>query len=224
MRVLALCVLGLSLGGCSARSNQESGSKTTSKAISGYTYGSHKLPKAPISLEELSLLEKTVLLTDEDKKYLKISKGILKDQIDDILDVWYGFVGSNEHLVYYFGYKKGSKPNSEYLDRVRKRFGQWILDTAEANYDQQWLDYQFEIGRRHHRVSKNKTDNSKSVDIIHYRYLPTLIAPVTITLKPFLAKKGHSASDIEKMHTAWVKSVILQITLWSYPYVKTGDF
>jgi hypothetical protein len=44
------------------------------------------------------------------------------------------------------------------------------------------------------------------------------------TLKPFLEKKGHSAEDVEKMHAAWVKSVILQVTLWSYPYCKDGDF
>jgi len=35
---------------------------------------------------------------------------------------------------------------------VRQRFGQWILDTAAANYDQQWLDFQREIGLRHHRT------------------------------------------------------------------------
>jgi hypothetical protein len=39
-----------------------------------------------------------------------------------------------------------------------------------------------------------------------------------------LAKKGHSAEDIEKMYAAWVKSCLLQVTLWSYPYIKAGDF
>jgi len=47
---------------------------------------------------------------------------------------------------------------------------------------------------------------------------------VTFTLKPFLAKKGHSADEVEKMYAAWVKSCLLQVTLWSYPYVKAGDF
>jgi hypothetical protein len=50
------------------------------------------------------------------------------------------------------------------------------------------------------------------------------VYPVTATLKPFLAKKGHGAEDVEKMHQAWIKSVMLQITLWSYPYVREGDF
>jgi hypothetical protein len=51
-----------------------------------------------------------------------------------------------------------------------------------------------------------------------------LTIPVTTTLKPFLAKKGASASDVEKMHAAWVKSVLLQTILWSYPYVREGQF
>jgi hypothetical protein len=47
---------------------------------------------------------------------------------------------------------------------------------------------------------------------------------VTFTLKPFLAKQGHPADVVDKMHAAWVKSCLLQLTLWSHPYVKDGDF
>ena len=46
---------------------------------------------------------------------------------------------------------------------VVKRFGQWILDTARAEYDQAWLDYQHEIGLRHHRTKKNRTDSVDAV-------------------------------------------------------------
>ncbi len=107
---------------------------------------------------------------------------------------------------------------------MRKRFEQWILDTAAANYDQQWLDYQYEIGLRHHRTSKNKTDKVDSVDIINFRYLPALLYPVTATLKPFLANEGHAAAEVDKMHQVWIKSVLLQVILWTQPYVKDGDF
>jgi hypothetical protein len=47
---------------------------------------------------------------------------------------------------------------------------------------------------------------------------------VTTTLKPFLAKRGHSPAEVEAMYAAWVKSCLLQVTLWSHPYVKDGDF
>src|SRR5579885_1465 len=174
-------------------------------------------------MEEFELLKKSVLFTEDDVKALQQSLDVVKDQTEAILDVWYGFIASQPQLLQSFAGSDG-QPDSQYLEAVRKRFGQWILDTAAANYDQKWLDYQYEIGLRHHRTAKNKTDGVESVENINYRYLPTLIYPITYTLKPFLAKKGHAAEDVEKMHQAWIKSVILQITLWSQPYVKDGDF
>ena len=60
--------------------------------------------------------------------------------------------------------------------------------------------------------------------LVNFRYLAAMTIPVTTTLKPFLAKKGASAADVEKMHAAWVKSVLMQTILWSYPYVKDGQF
>jgi hypothetical protein len=193
-------------------------------SISGYTYGQAGLPASPISLQDLELLKTTLLFGEEDARYLRMSEEVLKDQTDAVLDVWYGFVASHPHLVHYFARKADGQPDSAYLGAVRKRFGQWILDTAAANYDQKWLDYQAEIGRRHHRTGKNTTDGAASVDNISYRYLPALIYPITATLKSFLASKGHPAAEVEKMHQAWTKSVILQVILWSQPYVKDGDF
>lgn len=191
--------------------------------IPGYTYG-QQLPRSPISVEEFDVLKQAVLFSGDDVRYLRVSHEVLRDQTEQVLDVWYGFVASNPHFVYYFGKKSDGQPDAAYLAAVRKRFAQWILDTAAANYDQKWLDYQHEIGRRHHRSGKNKTDGANSVDNISYRYLIPFIYPITTTLKPFLAKKGHSAEDVDKMHQAWVKSVMLQVTLWSHPYIKDGDF
>ncbi len=195
-----------------------------STSILGYTYGQPQLAHSPITLQELELLKQALLFGDEDVRYLRMSHDVLQGRTEEILDVWYGFVASHPQLVYYFGKKQGGQPDGEYLAAVRKRFGQWILDTAAANYDQKWLDYQYEIGRRHHRTAKNVTDGVESADNISFRYIPALIYPITTTLKPFLAKGGHSADDVDKMHQAWVKSVLLQVILWSQPYVKDGDF
>jgi len=194
------------------------------KAVHGYTYGTSQIAKSPFTLEELKLLEQSMLFTDEDVKYLKMSHDILGGQTDAILDVWYGFVGSTPQLVYFFGNKTTGKPDGEYLAKVRGRFKMWILQTAEANYDQNWLNYQYEIGLRHYSTKKNKTDNAPSVPIINYRYIPALTIPVITTLKPFLAKTGASAADVEKMNAAWLKSVLMQSILWGQPYMKKGEF
>ncbi len=191
--------------------------------IPGYAFGSKALKTAPYTLQDLELLKKTVLFTEEDAKWLRKSKAILEPQAEQILDTWYGFVGATPHLLYYFNDKSGT-PDSQYLGRVRLRFIQWIYDTAGANYDQQWLDYQYEIARRHHRVGKNRTDGATGPNQIPVRYVLGLVYPVTATLKPFLAKGEHTAEEVDAMHQAWTKTVLMQAILWSHPYTRKGDF
>lgn len=192
--------------------------------IPGYTHGTHAVTTSPVSLAEFQEMKASVLFGDGDVQALRMSADVVKDQVEAILDVWYGFVGSQPHLLASFTGRSDGAPIGEYLGAVRRRFGQWILDTANAVYDQRWLDYQHEIGLRHHRTKKNTTDGVASTDLVPFRNLFALIFPVTFTLRPFLAKGGHSADDVDRMHAAWVKSCLLQVTLWSHPYVKDGDF
>jgi hypothetical protein len=192
-------------------------------AIPGYSYGTGEVPRAPFSLPDLELLKKTVLFTEEDVRYLKMAGEVLADQVDELLDLWYSFVGSNPHLLYYFTDPQGN-PIPEYLGRVRERFGQWVRDLCRGDYDQAWLDYQYEIGLRHHRVKKNRTDGVNSVPHIPLRYLVAFIYPITATVRPFLAGKGHPPEEVDKMHQAWFKAVTLSVALWAYPYAKDGDW
>jgi Protoglobin len=192
-------------------------------SIPGYTYGTDAVPRSPVSLRELELLRTTLLLGEDDLAALRRSGEILAGQVEEILDVWYGFVGANPHLLAAFSDAQG-QPDQAYLAAVRRRFGRWILDTAAATYDQAWLDYQHEIGRRHHRSGKNRTDGAEAADHIPLRYVLALLVPITATLKPFLANGGATQDEVEAMHQAWVKAVLLQVILWSHPYVREGDF
>ena len=90
--------------------------------IHGYTHGSKDLARSPISLDDLEKLKATLLFTEEDAKALRRSREILEPQVDAILDVWYGFVGSQPHLLAYFSSAEG-KPDGDYLAKVRARFG-----------------------------------------------------------------------------------------------------
>ena len=191
--------------------------------IPGYTYGTDAVARSPLSLGELELLQATLLLGDDDLAALRRSGEILAPQVEEVLDVWYGFVGANPHLLAAFTGPDG-QPDQAYLAAVRRRFGRWILDTARADYGQAWLDYQHELGLRHHRSGKNRTDGVDAADHIPLRYVFALLAPITTTLKPFLARHGASDGEVEAMHQAWVKAVLLQLILWSHPYVRDGDF
>lgn len=191
--------------------------------IPGYTYGTEAAARSPLMLEDLERLKQAVLFTDDDAAALRQAGQVLADQVEDVLDVWYGFVASHPFLVHYFAGPDG-QPDGEYLAAVRKRFGQWILDTCTRPYDQAWLDYQEEIALRHHRSKKNRTDGVRSVPNVDLRYIIAFIYPITATMRPFLAKKGHGAEEVERMHQAWFKAVVLQTALWSRPYVQAGDF
>jgi Protoglobin len=191
--------------------------------IPGYTYGTDAVPRSPVSLDELQLLQSTLLLGEEDLTALRRSADLLAPQVEAILDVWYGFVGANPHLLAAFT-GPDDQPNQAYLAAVRRRFGRWILDTARAEFDQAWLDYQTEIGVRHTRRGKNRTDGVQAADHIPLRYVLALLIPITTTLKPFLAEGGAMPDEVEAMHQAWVKAVLLQVILWSQPYVRDGDF
>jgi Protoglobin len=191
--------------------------------IPGYTYGTDAVARSPIGLEELEPLKATLLLGDDDLAALRRSGELLAPRVEEILDVWYGFVGANPHLLAAFSGPDG-QPDQAYLAAVRQRFGRWILDTARADYDQAWLDYQHEIGLRHHRSGKNRTDGAHAADHIPLRYVLALLVPITTTLKPFLAEGGAAPQEVEAMHQAWVKAVLLQVILWSHPYVRDGDF
>ncbi|WP_046246473.1 protoglobin domain-containing protein [Hymenobacter terrenus] len=190
------------------------------QSIPGYTYG--QVSQSPVSVAELDLLKQTVLFSADDEQALLLAGQVLAPQTDAILDVWYGFVGAHPHLLRYFSFNQ--QPDGNYLARVRARFGQWILDICNRPYDQQWLDYQHEIGLRHTTVKKNTTDGAVAEPLIHLRYLTTFIVPLTATIKPFLQNGGHSEAEVEAMHAAWFKAVTLTATLWSYPYVKEGQF
>ncbi|MGH3319651.1 MAG: protoglobin domain-containing protein [Streptosporangiaceae bacterium] len=185
--------------------------------IPGYAYGDASLARSPVSLEDLELLKTTVMWSEEDDDALRMAGDVLADQTDDILDLWYGFVGSNPHLAAYFA-PEGGQPDDRYLQRVRPRFAQWILDTCRRPYDQAWLDYQHEVALRHTPARKNETDDVETVDHVSLRYLVAFIYPISQTVRSFLAKKGHSEQDVERMHQAWTKAVTLQVALWSQPY------
>jgi hypothetical protein len=184
----------------------------------GYTYDSPNLTHSPVTLHDLDELKASVLWSDADVAALAQAGKILIPQTDAILDVWYGFVGSQPHLIEAFAGDDG-QPNPDYLAAVRKRFGMWIDDLCTRPYDQAWLDYQEEIGRRHHPEGKNRTDHVRSTSPhIPLRHLVAFIVPITATIKPFLANAETNADDLEAMHQAWFKAVTLTVALWARPY------
>jgi hypothetical protein len=63
--------------------------------IPGYTYGTDAVSRSPVSLQDLELLQATLLLGPDDRAALRRSRDLLAPRVEEILDVWYGFVGAN---------------------------------------------------------------------------------------------------------------------------------
>jgi Protoglobin len=196
------------------------GTRRVANEIPGYTYGTPEAARSPVSLADLELLKKTVDFSDEDQRYLRVAGEVLADQTEEVVKKWRSVIAANPHLSQYSLGPEG-KPDAHYSADSGLRFRQWILDTCFRRYDQDWLNYQQEIALRHTSVKKNQTDHVESAAYIPLRYVIAFTAIINDAVKPFLAAKGHSRDDVEKMHRAWCKSVQLQIALWSEPYTDS---
>jgi hypothetical protein len=187
-------------------------------APAGYTFDDAALPRSPVSLADLELIQQSMLWTETDREALRRAGPILKGRTEEILDVWYGVVGSNPHLVESFTGPTG-EPDAAYLSAVRDRFGRWIEDLCTRDFDEGWLAYQEEIGLRHHPAKKNRTDGVASpVDHVPLRHLIALAVPITVTIRDFLRMGTASEDEVDAMYHAWFKAVMLSVVLWARPY------
>src|ERR687888_2088379 len=103
--------------------------------IPGYDYGTDKVARSPITMEEWEELKKSALFSEEDVVYLRLSEDVLADQVDDLLQTWRGIIFDHPHLRAYDEDPETDEVDTAYAAAVRKRFGQWVLDTAQAKYD-----------------------------------------------------------------------------------------
>lgn len=119
-------------------------------------------------------------------------------------------------------------PRRDAEPRVRRReqaeFDRWIIDACTRPLDQAWLDYQQEIGLRHSRAKKNRTDHADSLDHIPMRYLLGFTAVVITSSRRYLTAGGASPAEVDRMHAALTKSVMLHVTLWTRAYVDETNW
>lgn len=189
------------------------------QTIPGYTYGDPEMAESPVSMEEFDRLKESVGFTEADKEYLEQAGEFLPNHVDDLFERWRGIFGEI-FMSTFVG--PGGEFDEEYFERTHERFVQWVDDTCNRPYDQDWLNYQHEIALRHHRTKKNQIDDVDSVDNVPMRYLVTLIHPVSNIR--FVLERGDFEEEITRIEDAWGKSLALQVALWTYPYTKNGDW
>src|SRR5579884_1592410 len=87
----------------------------STSSIPGYSYGAANSAISPLTLEDLENLKLAVLFGPQDQQYLQLAGEVLADQVEEVLDVWYGFVASHPHLLYYFTDGQGNVTESIWL-------------------------------------------------------------------------------------------------------------
>jgi hypothetical protein len=172
-------------------------------------------------MRELDSLKITAGFTEEDQRYLQLAGEVLRDQTKEIVAHWRsGIIAGIPNLARHSRTLDGN-PIPEYLANSNLRFEQWILDTCLRPYDQDWINYQQEIALRHTSLKKNQVDGVRSTPYVPLRDVIAFVPVMNETIKPYLAAKGNSAEEVDKMHQAWCKSMQLQLALWVGPYTDT---
>jgi hypothetical protein len=192
--------------------------ETISDNIPGYSYGTKDVGASSITIEGLAQLKISAGFNEEDERYLRVAGEVLGDQTKQIVEHWRSrIIASIPHLARHSRTPEGT-PMPEYLAASNLRFQQWILDTCLRPYDQDWINYQQEIALRHTSAKKNKTDGVRSTSYVPLRDVIAFVPVMNETIKPYLAAKGHSAAEVDKMHRAWIKSLQIQLALWVVAY------
>ncbi|MGX6601763.1 protoglobin domain-containing protein [Micromonosporaceae bacterium Da 78-11] len=191
--------------------------------IPGYDYGTDRVGRSPVTMADLERLKEAVQLTGEDEEALRAAAEILADQAGDMVTAYRARLGQQPWLAGYSGHPDGT-PNPAYAMATKPRFDRWIIDACTRPLDQDWLDYQHEIGLRHTRARKNRTDQADSLDQVPLRYLLAFTAVVIATARDYLGAEGAPPEQVDRMHTAFTKSVMLHITVWTRAYVDDAGW
>jgi len=195
--------------------------QSTLTEIHGYDYGTPASAHSPVSIEELRQLEASAGWTDADVSVLRKHKHIFEDRAEQMVDAWRAVIGSQPHLAKWF-FGPDGKPDEHYKSSVKSRFVQWVRDVPNRPHDRAWLDYQEEIGLRHTPQEKNRTDDAHTAPLVPLRYVQAFTAVVAVTTRKFFIEAGVQGEELQKLQEAWLKAVLLHVTLWSRPYCKDG--
>jgi hypothetical protein len=191
--------------------------------ISGYSYGSPGVPKSPASMEQLQSLKTSAGFSEEDARYLRLAREVLNNQTTRIVAHWRSGIIAGILSLTRHSRMPEDEAIPEYLAKSNLRFAQRILDTCLRPYDQDWPNYQQEIAARHTSIKKNKTDGFHSTASVPLADIIAFVAVMNETIKPYLAAKGHTMDEVDRMHLAWCKSMQLQLALWLGPHSVAGD-
>ena len=168
--------------------------------------------------EEIELLGRVGLFAPDDARALRKIWRVLKGQTDDYLDMVLGMVAAYPTLATALTVLRresleGSVGGST---TVRLLFRQWLFETCFSPHEPSWLKQLYA------EIPPDRSVQSLLALLPSYRHLIALSFPLVATARTLLAASGLAPPEIERMQSALLKAILLQVTLLSKLYVKEG--
>lgn len=192
----------------------------TTTALAGYDYGAPTTPRSPVSLAELDELKTLLRFGDDDVHRLGAIGDVLEPRLSEFMALlmeWTGPVAMTSVVT------TDGTIDEAYAEAAHRRFAQGFVDTCRRTFDQTWLDYQHEVGLRHHWAKKNRTDGSHATPHIPYRWMLAFLEPTVETMAEFL-RSLVPPGELAALVSSWRKAMLLQVVLYSRAYVPGDDW
>jgi hypothetical protein len=168
--------------------------------------------------EEVELLGRVGLFSPDDERALRKLWRILQGQTDDYLDMVLGMVAAYPALAAslavlcneYSGVSAGGSAT------VRRLFREWLSETCLSPHEPSRLK------RLYAELPPDRSAQSLLALLPSYRYLIALSFPLVATARTLLVASGLAPPEIERLQSALLKAILLQVTLLSKLYVREG--
>ena len=170
---------------------------------------------------DLARLNEAIWLTEDDEYALRDAAEILAGQADDMVTGWRATLADQPWRAGYSRHPDGPR-NPEQDAAAKPQFDRWIIDAYTRSVDQGWPDYQHGIGPRRTWAERSSADGVDSPDQVPQLRLLAFADTVISAARDHLAAAGAAAGDVDRMHAAFTKWVMLQVTVLTQSFADTA--
>jgi len=171
--------------------------------------------------EEIELLWRIGLFSSDDERALRKLWRLLKGQTDDYLDMVLGMVAAYPALAAALTTicQQNLGVSADGSATVRRLFREWVQQPSLAPREPSWLKRLYAL---YFDLPPEGSAQTIAAELPDFRYLIALSFPLVATARFLLTGGGLAPQDIERMQSALLKAVLLQVTLLSKLYVREG--
>ncbi|MFZ1643564.1 MAG: hypothetical protein WAV07_19465 [Candidatus Contendobacter sp.] len=170
--------------------------------------------------EEIELLGRIGLFSPDDARALRKVWRVLKGQTDDYLDMVLGMVAAYPALATALTVLGGESPEGSTggSATTRQLFRRWLFETCLSPHEPSWLKQLYA------ELPPDRSAQSFLTRLPGFRYLIALSFPLVATARVLLVASGLATQEVERMQTALLKAILLQVALLSKLYLREGSW